>query len=183
MNKKIFDFNKKYALFLKKIIPLYSWSIENNELSIQVPYSEIYKVLFFLRHHTLCQYNVLTDLICVDYPTRGQYRFDIIYQLLSIRYNARLSVRVTIAVNTPVQSIVNIYQNANWSEREVFDLYGVLFKGHPDLRRILTDYGFEGHPFRKDFPICGFKEIKYDNSKSRVVYNNLEFDQQFRNIL
>ena len=173
---------KNYGEYLKKILPVYSWYLEHDELTIVVPVTHIHNVMYFLKNHTLAQYNILTDLICVDYPSRGHYRFDVIYQLLSIHYNSRLKIKVSIPDNMSIASIMDIYPNANWSEREVFDLYGILFENHKDLRRILTDYGFEGHPFRKDFPLTGFKELKYDSTKARVVYNPVELDQQQRNI-
>ena len=173
---------KNYGEYLKKVLPIYSWYLEHNELTIVVPATHLKEVMFFLKNHHLCQYHVLTDLIGVDYPSRGHYRFDVIYQLLSVHYNSRLKVKVSISNNTTLPSIMDIYASANWAEREVYDMFGILFTNHKDLRRILTDYGFEGHPFRKDFPLTGFKEIRYDNAQARVVYNPVELDQQQRNI-
>lgn len=136
-------------------------------------------VLFFMQKHSNCLFNVLTDIACVDYPFR-QNRFEVIYQLLSLKYNSRISIKVTSKPDEAIPSATVVYKAANWYEREAFDLFGVFFSKHPDLRRILTDYGFEGHPIRKDFPLTGYHELKYSNEKKRVVSESLELSQEFR---
>jgi len=121
----------------------------------------------------------MTDLCAVDYPER-KARFEIVYNLISIRYNTRIRVKTSVDEVTPVDSVCDIFQAANWWEREVWDLFGVFFSNHPDLRRILTDYGFEGHPLRKDFPLSGYVEVRYDETQKRVVCEPVELSQEFR---
>lgn len=133
----------------------------------------------FLKLHTNCQYQVLSDIACVDYPYKAN-RFEVVYQLLSLRYNCRISIKVSASPSDAIPSIVEVFNAANWYEREAFDLFGVFFSKHPDLRRILTDYGFEGHPLRKDFPLTGFHELRYDTEKKRVVSESIELSQEFR---
>ncbi len=123
---------------------------------------------------------MVADITAVDYPTRSQ-RFEIVYNLLSVRHNSRIRVKTYADEATPVPSITGLYDGANWYEREVYDLYGVFFVGHPDLRRIMTDYGFDGHPLRKDFPLTGYTEIRYDEEKKRIVVEPLEMTQALRN--
>ena len=123
---------------------------------------------------------MVADITAVDYPTRNN-RFEIVYNLLSVRHNSRIRVKTYADEATPVPSICSLYDGANWYEREVYDLYGVLFVGHPDLRRLMTDYGFDGHPLRKDFPLTGYTEIRYDEEKKRIVVEPLELTQAFRN--
>ena len=120
------------------------------------------------------------DITAVDYPTRDQ-RFEVVYNLLSVRHNSRIRVKTYADEARPVPSICSLYDGANWYEREVYDLFGVFFVGHPDLRRIMTDYGFDGHPLRKDFPLTGYTEIRYDEEKKRIVVEPLELTQAFRN--
>jgi NADH dehydrogenase (ubiquinone) Fe-S protein 3 len=122
----------------------------------------------------------VSDITAVDYPTKDQ-RFEVVYNMLSIRHNARIRVKTYADEATPVPSICDLYDGANWYEREVYDLFGVFFVGHPDLRRIMTDYGFDGHPLRKDFPMTGYTEIRYDEEKKRIVVEPLELTQAFRN--
>ena len=122
----------------------------------------------------------LIDICGVDYPSRDR-RFDIVYHLLSPTQNARIRVKIEVGETTPVASIIDVFPGANWFEREVYDLYGVVFTGHPDMRRILTDYGFEGHPLRKDFPLTGFVEVRWDDEQKRVVYSPVQLAQEFRN--
>ncbi|MCE3233410.1 MAG: NADH-quinone oxidoreductase subunit [Rickettsiaceae bacterium] len=136
-------------------------------------------VLSFLRDDARCQYKALVDITAVDYPEREK-RFEIVYNLLSIRYNQRVIVKVNVADGDLVPSVVGVFNSANWLEREVWDMYGVYFANHPDLRRILTDYGFSGHPQRKDFPLTGYLEVKYDEEKKRVVYQPVKLQQEFR---
>ena len=149
------------------------------ELTLTAEAARIVDVLAFLRDDPACQFFCFTDLSGVDYPEREK-RFEIVYQLLSPRLNQR--VRVTIATDetTPVPSTISVFPAADWYEREVYDFFGVLFDGHPDLRRILTDYGFDGHPLRKDFPMTGFVEVRYDDEEKRVRYDPVRLTQEFR---
>ena len=151
----------------------------NDELTLSVPASSIKEVLVFLRDHTSCQFKVLIDICGVDYPERDA-RFDVVYHLLSVKYNSRIRVKVAVDELTPVDSVVSIFSSAGWYEREVWDLYGVFFSNHPDLRRILTDYGFDGHPMRRDFPLTGHTEIRYDEAEKRIVTEPVELAQEFR---
>ena len=130
--------------------------------------------------NTAAEFTQLSDLTAVDFPTRDQ-RFEIVYNLLSVRHNARIRVKTYADEASPVPSLIGLYDGANWYEREVYDLFGVFFIGHPDLRRIMTDYAFEGHPLRKDFPMTGYTEIRYDEEKKRIVTEPLELTQAFRN--
>ena len=134
----------------------------------------------FLKYHTAAEFTQVSDITAVDYPTKDQ-RFEIVYNMLSIRHNSRIRVKTYADEATPVPSICDLYDGANWYEREVYDLFGVFFVGHPDLRRIMTDYGFDGHPLRKDFPMTGYTEIRYDEEKKRIVVEPLEMTQAFRN--
>ncbi|WP_455478342.1 NADH-quinone oxidoreductase subunit C [Bartonella sp. B10] len=149
------------------------------ELTIISRLDAIVDVLMFVRDDSRCQFINITDISGVDYPSRDK-RFDVSYQLLSPRHNLRLRVKVRTDENTPVTSVCSIYSGAEWYEREIYDMYGVLFSGHPDLRRILTDYGFEGHPLRKDFPVTGFVECRYDNEEKRVIYEPVVLRQEMR---
>ena len=157
-----------------------SVSLRYGELSITVPANQIISVLTFLRDDVQCQFVNFTDLSGVDYPSRAN-RFDVVYQLMSPRLNLRIRIRVITDEDTPVPSITGVFAGALWFEREAYDMYGILFSGHPDLRRLLTDYGFEGHPLRKDFPLTGFVEVRYDDQVKRVVYEPVELRQEFRN--
>jgi NADH-quinone oxidoreductase subunit C len=149
------------------------------ETTISVPAAVIVDVVRTLRDDTRCLFEVLIDLAGVDYPGRAK-RFDVVYHLLSPRLNLRLRVKIEADDLTPVASIVDVHPSANWYEREAYDMYGILFEGHPDLRRLLTDYGFEGHPLRKDFPLTGRVEVRYDDEKKRVVYEPVKLTQDFR---
>lgn len=133
----------------------------------------------FLRDHTLTQFKMLVDVTAVDYPSREK-RFEVVYHLLSLQQNARIRVKVPISEFTPIDSVVPLYQAAGWWEREVWDMFGVFFSNHPDLRRLLTDYGFEGHPLRKDFPLSGYVEVRYDDSEKRVLTEPVQLAQEFR---
>lgn len=150
------------------------------ELNLTTSASNIVSVLKFLRDDVQTQFVAIVDICGVDYPERAN-RFEVVYHLLSPRQNMRLRVRVLTDANSPVPSVVEVYPGADWFEREAYDLYGILFTGHPDLRRLLTDYGFEGHPLRKDFPLTGFTEVRYDDEQKRVVYEPVELRQEFRN--
>ncbi len=155
-------------------------AIAYGELTILVDGAEIVEVLTTLRDNPDCLFVSFIDICGADYPGRER-RFDVVYHLLSPRYNARIRIKVEADETTPVPSAIGVFPAANWYEREVYDLYGVLFSGHPDLRRILTDYGFDGHPLRKDFPVTGFVEVRYDEEQRRVVYEPVKLQQEFRN--
>ena len=145
------------------------------ELTLDVRVSEIVSVVRFLRDDSSCQFVNLTDICGVDYPAR-KHRFDVVYHFLSPKQNLRIRVKVQADDETPVPSIVDEFSGAEWFERETYDMYGVLFSGHPDFRRILTDYGFDGHPLRKDFPLTGYVEVRYDDEKKRVVYEPVSIE-------
>lgn len=150
-----------------------------DDLVIYSDAKNIDAVLTFLRDDVRCQYKVLVDIAGVDYPEKEK-RFEVVYNLLSIRYNERIRVKVSAAEGELVQTATGVFSAAGWYEREVWDMYGVYFAGHPDLRRILTDYGFSGHPQRKDFPLTGYVEVHYDAEKERIVYEPVKLDQEFR---
>lgn len=139
------------------------------------------EVLTFLRDDKGCQFKQLVDVCGADYPERIGARFDVVYNLLSLKNNLRIRVKVRTDENTPVPSAVPVFNSAGWFERETWDMYGVYFAGNPDLRRILTDYGFDGHPMRKDFPVTGYVELRYDNEQRRVVYEPVKLTQDYRN--
>ena len=149
------------------------------ELTIEVGRDRIAEVIQLLRDDPLCRFACLIDICGVDYPEREE-RFDVVYHLLSPWLNHRIRVRTKTDAATPVPSLVSLFPGADWFEREAYDLYGILFAGHPDLRRLLTDYGFEGHPLRKDFPLTGFVELRYDDELKRVVYEPVKLMQDYR---
>ncbi len=153
--------------------------VKLGELMVTVKRAAILAVLTALRDDPACSFEQLTDVTAVDYPDRVE-RFEVVYQLLSYKHNRRMRVKLTTDEDTPVPSAVSIYSAANWFERETWDMFGVFFDNHPDLRRILTDYGFEGHPFRKDFPLTGYVEVRYDEDQKRVVYEPVRLTQDFR---
>jgi NADH-quinone oxidoreductase subunit C len=153
--------------------------VANTELTIEVNWDAIVTVLGFLRDDTNCQFRELIDVCGVDYPGRER-RFEVVYHLLSLRHNQRIRVKLSTDESTPVPSVTGVFSCAAWYEREAWDLFGILFSGHPDLRRILTDYGFEGHPLRKDFPLTGHVEVRYDDEQKRVVYEPVKLTQEFR---
>ncbi|GGD83323.1 MULTISPECIES: NADH-quinone oxidoreductase subunit C [Rhizobium] len=150
------------------------------ELTVTTTGENLVALLTFLRDDAKCGFVNLIDICGVDWPQR-ELRFDVVYHLLSPKKNLRIRVKVATDEDTPVPSACAVYPGADWFERETWDMYGVLFTGHPDLRRILTDYGFEGHPLRKDFPTTGFVEVRYDDAAKRVVYEPVELKQEFRN--
>ncbi len=154
--------------------------VAGGDLTVHANRDDIVRVLTFLRDDVLCQFKILLDVCGVDYPERTE-RFDVVYHLLSLTQNARIRVKVTTDEDTPVPSVTSVFNAANWWEREAWDLYGIFFAEHPDLRRILTDYGFEGHPLRKDFPLTGYVEVRYDDAQKRVVYEPVNLTQEFRN--
>jgi NADH-quinone oxidoreductase subunit C len=153
--------------------------IVGGELSITVNRDDIIAVLKFLRDDVNCQFKLMMDLCGVDYPEEEE-RFCVVYNLLSLTQNLRIRVKLWTGEDEPVPSATAVYSAANWWEREAWDLYGIYFTDHPDLRRILTDYGFEGHPLRKDFPLTGYVEIRYDDEQKRVVYEPVKLVQEFR---
>lgn len=156
-----------------------SITLEKNDFVLETNIDQLQNVLFFLRDHEGCLFKTLIDILAIDYPEKEK-RFSLIYCLLSVKYNVRIRVKVLLDELTSVPSITNIYKSACWMEREVWDMNGIFFDNHPDLRRILTDYGFEGHPMRKDFPLYGFIELRYDESKKRIVVEPVELTQEFR---
>jgi NADH-quinone oxidoreductase subunit C len=149
------------------------------ELVIEARCASIVKVATFLRDDTGCLFKQLMDVCGVDWPGREQ-RFDVVYNFLSMKHNQRVRVKVATDEETPVPSVTGVFSSANWFEREVWDMYGVSFSGHPDLRRILSDYGFEGHALRKDFPLTGYVEMRYDDEAKKVVYEPVKLTQDFR---
>ncbi len=153
--------------------------ITRGELTLVVVRDQIVRVLTELRDDAECLFEVLIDICGVDYPEREK-RFDVVYHLLSPRQNQRIRVKCETDEETPVPSVVDVFPAANWFEREAYDMYGILFSGHPDLRRILTDYGFQGYPLRKDFPLTGYVEVRYDDAQKRVVYEPVKLTQEFR---
>ena len=158
-----------------------SSEIKYGELNVTTTAENVIALLTFLRDDAKCGFVNMTDICGVDWPQRAE-RFDVVYHLLSPKKNLRIRVKVPVGEDQPVPSACGIYPGADWFERETWDMYGVLFTGHPDLRRILTDYGFEGHPLRKDFPTTGFVEVRYDDAAKRVVYEPVELKQEFRNL-
>jgi NADH-quinone oxidoreductase subunit C len=155
------------------------YEVARGELTVNANAADLIKVVAFLRDDPACQFINIIDITAVDWPTREQ-RFDVVYHFLSPRLNQRVRLKVATDESTPVPSLIDLFRGADWFERETYDLYGVLFTGHPDMRRILTDYGFEGHPLRKDFPLTGFVEVRYDDEQKRVVYDKVSLAQEFR---
>ncbi len=157
-----------------------SSEIKFNYLTIEIEIEKITQVILFLKTNEKCKFRQLTDITAVDYP-RKEKRFKLVYLLLSHENNHRIIINSNIKENTIAPSITKIFPSANWMEREVFDMYGITFKYHPDLRRILTDYGFEGHPLRKDFPLTGYKEVRYSENQKKVIYESVKLEQNYRN--
>ena len=154
-------------------------SVAFGDLSILADAGRVLEVLTYLRDDPACQFIAFVDITAVDYPAREK-RFDVVYHLLSPKLNQRVRVKAALGDGEPIASAVDLFPAANWFEREVYDLFGVFFTGHPDLRRILTDYGFEGHPLRKDFPMTGFVEVRYNDMEKRVVYEPVNLAQEYR---
>ncbi|CAH2353158.1 putative probable NADH-ubiquinone oxidoreductase 30.4 kDa subunit, mitochondrial [[Candida] railenensis] len=172
----------KFGRYIMACMPKYiqQFSVWKDELTIYVSPKALRPTMVFLKNHTSSQFKACMDVTAADYPSRTN-RFDVVYNLLSVRHNSRIRVKTYANETSPVPSLVPIYQGVNWFERETYDLFGIFFEGHPDLRRIMTDYGFEGHPLRKDFPTTGYTEVRYDEEKKRVVYEPLELTQAWRN--
>lgn len=156
-----------------------SHEMEKDELVLHVKKDDIVQILQFLRDDIECQFKMLVSLCAVDYPDRPE-RFEVVYNLLSLEQNNRIRVKLNVAEDQFVPTVTKVFSTAGWFEREAWDLYGIFFEGHTDLRRILTDYGFEGHPLRKDFPLTGFVELRYDEEQRRVVYEPVQLTQDFR---
>jgi NADH-quinone oxidoreductase subunit C len=154
-------------------------NVAHDELTISANAADIVKVATFLRDDARCEFRCIIDITAIDWPAREK-RFDVVYQFLSPTKNARIRLKIEADEIAPIASIIEVFPGANWYERETYDLYGVLFTGHPDMRRLLTDYGFEGHPLRKDFPLTGFVELRYDDEQKRVVYEPVSLVQEFR---
>jgi NADH-quinone oxidoreductase subunit C len=155
------------------------FDIAYDELTVTTDTDNLLRLLKFLRDDSACRFAILIDITGVDYPNRAK-RFDVVYHLLSIHLNQRIRVKLETAEDAPVPSCVGVWPGVNWFERETFDMYGIAFSDHPDLRRILTDYGFSGYPLRKDFPLTGFVELRYDDEQKRVVYEPVQLVQEFR---
>lgn len=168
-----------YRDYLRDMFPQTLGYVINGEFVLKVPSKKINNILRFLKDHTQSQYKVLIDICGVDYPEKKK-RFEIVYNLLSITYNTRITITTSIDELTPVDSATDIFNSADWLEREVWDMFGVFFFNHKDLRRILTDYGFRGHPLRKDFPMTGYVEVRYDESQKRVVTEKISLAQDYR---
>lgn len=154
--------------------------VERGELCVKVRREDIYHVMHILRDDPACLFKQLQDITAVDWPARMPDRFEVVYNMLSLRHNMRIRVKVSTDDATPVPSVTGLFHAAIWAEREVFDMYGITFEGNPDQRRILTDYGFEGHPLRKDFPLTGFVEVRYDADEQAVVYEPVSLQQDYR---
>ncbi len=155
-------------------------SLKNNELLIEVNERDLIEVVQFLKLNDKLKFKQLIDIAGVDYPDEEK-RFKLVYLFLSHEYNSRIKLSISFETNQVINSITKIFPSANWMEREVFDMYGVKFKNHPDLRRILTDYGFKGHPLRKDFPLTGFNEVRYSEKEKKVIYEPVKLEQNYRN--
>ena len=168
-----------YAESLTRLLPVQTFQVLGHEIVISVSKNYLLGTLTFLHHHSNGNFQMLTSISGVDYPEREE-RFEIVYDLLSVRLNSRIRVKTHTDEINPLPSIVGLFPSANWWEREIWDLFGVFFSNHPDLRRILTDYGFEGHPLRKDFPLSGFIEMRYNETKKRVVSESIELSQEYR---
>lgn len=164
---------------ITKIFPVKKIQLYKNEVVIFISNIHIQKFLLFLKLHTLCQYSLLSSISGVDY-IKKQYRFEIVYELLSIRYNNRIRIKTFTDLLGVLTSSEQIYASAGWFESEIFDMFGVFFKNHTNLRRLLTDYGFQGYPLRKDFPLSGYIELKYDAKKKRIISEYLELSQEYR---
>ncbi|WP_146588948.1 NADH-quinone oxidoreductase subunit C [Puniceibacterium confluentis] len=164
---------------LKRRDCVLGWDVNHGELTINVAPSNVRGLVEFLKTDNTCRFTSLVDITAVDYPERAK-RFDVVYHFLSMYQNHRVRLRVSIREEEMVPSVTSVHQSANWFEREIFDMFGILFAGHPDLRRILTDYGFRGFPLRKDFPTTGYTEVRYDEEQKRVVYEPVSLVQEYR---
>lgn len=172
---------KDLGNYLDAALPgvVFDGAVARGELTVWTEPGTLIKLLTFLRDDANCQFKQLMDVTAIDRPARER-RFEIVYNMLSLKHNQRIRVKLATDEQTPVPSATGIFNSANWYEREVWDLFGILFSDHPDLRRLLTDYGFEGHPLRKDFPLTGYVEVRYDEDQKRVVYEPVKLTQEFR---
>lgn len=172
----------KFGAYIMGCLPKYvqQFSVWKDELILYCAPSGLIPLTTFLKDHTSTQFKACMDQTAADYPTRTN-RFDVVYDFLSVRFNSRVRVKTYTSEVRPVPSLTTLHPGTNWFERETYDMYGIFFEGHPDLRRIMTDYGFEGHPLRKDFPTTGYTEVRYDAEKRRIVYEPLELTQAWRN--
>lgn len=178
MSEELKELGEHIAASIESIVR--GWNVAYGELNLEVHPAHIVPALKFLRDDTLCRFIQLIDITATDYPDRAK-RFDVVYHLLSLHNNQRIRVKAELGEEETIPSAIDVYPAANWFEREAFDMYGVVFAGHPDMRRILTDYGFEGYPLRKDFPVTGYVEVRYDDEKKKVVYEPVSLVQDFRN--
>ncbi len=179
---KFFNLEKKNINFLKKLytnFPIIFVFLLNKDLVVKISNQDLKNFLFFLKHHTECLFSQLMDISMVDYVEKKN-RFEVFYNLLSLKYNMRLVVSSNITELTTLESVTQIYPSAGWYEREAWDMFGVFFANNSDFRRILTDYGFKGHPLRKDFPLTGYVEVRYDDFTKRIVYEKVSLAQQYR---
>ncbi|WP_022706488.1 MULTISPECIES: NADH-quinone oxidoreductase subunit C [Paracoccus] len=156
-----------------------STQVEHDELTVTATAAGIIDLIDFLRSDSSCRFSTLVDITAVDWPQRAQ-RFDVVYHLLSMYQNQRIRVKVAMREDEMLPTLCGVFPSANWFEREIFDMFGILFTGHPDLRRLLTDYGFDGHPLRKDFPTTGYVEVRYDEAEKRVIYEPVKLTQEYR---
>lgn len=171
--------NLRFVKYILKVLPIINYNLQNKEISINILFKDIIPIVYFFKYHTNCQYKIISDITAVDYVNRKD-RFEIIYNLLSIRFNTRIRIKIIINELQSINSITSIYKGASWFEREIWDMFGIFFYNHPELRRILTDYGFEGYPLRKDFPLSGYLEVYYNELKKRVVYEPIQLSQKYR---
>ncbi|KAK3085482.1 hypothetical protein FSP39_004056 [Pinctada imbricata] len=178
VKERLSDFGVYVAENLQKFVQKVRIA-NGDELEILVHPDGIKTTLLFLKSHHTCEFLNIVDIACVDVPTR-RYRFELVYNLMSLKHNTRIRVHSYTDELTPVESVIDVFMGADWYEREIYDMFGVLFTGHPDLRRILTDYAFDGHPFRKDFPLSGYTELRYDDEVERIVIEPVELTQEFR---
>ncbi|KAJ8302441.1 hypothetical protein KUTeg_018837 [Tegillarca granosa] len=173
---------KDFGQYVAACLPKFVQEVQvtnGDELEIMIHPEGILCVITFLKDHTNANFENIVDVTAIDVPSR-QYRFEIVYNLMSLMFNSRIRVKTYTDELTPIESVTSVYLGANWYERELWDMFGVFVANHPDLRRILTDYGFEGHPFRKDFPLSGYVEVRYDDEVKRVVVEPIEMTQEFR---
>jgi len=177
MTQALIDLGEQITAALPKAVA--ASEVAHGELMLRVAPADLIKTLTFLRDDQNCQFKMLADLTAVDFPDRDE-RFDVVYNLLSLKHNQRIRVKAAVGEDVAVPSISSVFSSAIWLEREAWDMYGIYFSDHPDLRRLLTDYGFEGHPLRKDFPLTGYVEVRYDEDQKRVVYEPVNLTQEFR---
>ena len=172
----VVQFGLKYV---SKVFPSAIFYTINGEAAVKIPANYLISFLTFMKRHTATNFTQLRDISAIDYPER-KFRFEVVYQLLSISYNQRLTVIVSVPEGSGLDSVVSVYPSAGWYERETWDMFGIFFRNHSDLRRMLTDYGFKGHPLRKDFPVTGFVEVRYNDFRKRILYEKVSLPQEYR---